>query len=667
MRMARSIILSNGELALALDEFARVRDIYYPHVGLEDHARGHYMHRIGVFADGRMSWLGEDTAWQITVGCADDALEGRVVAVHPGLKVELAFTDAVYNEQPIFLRRVTVTNKSDEARGIKLFFAHQFEIGKTHGGETAYFDPSQHAVIHYKGRRVFLMSGTFDNVPFEDYATGRYGFQGKEGTHRDAEDGVLSKNPIEHGQVDSVIGMGAGFAPGQSRTARYWMAAARTLSDAVAEHAYVTQSTHDHLVGSVRDYWRAWLSSYDWHFSGLSSEQIALFKRSLLYMRAHVDKEGGILASLDSDMLRYADDTYGYVWPRDAAFAALALDSAGDENAARRFFEFSRDVVGSGGYFLHKYLPDRSLGSSWHPWVKDGKPQLPIQEDETALVLYALCEHYRFSRDLEFIESVFEPLIERTADFLVSYRDETTKLPRASYDLWEERHGTFTFTAAVVCGALEGASELSGILGKRAHSERYGKAAAEVRDAILALLWDDTAGIFVKSLREDGSLDKTVDMSGVYGVWRFGVLPSNDARLPRAFESSVRALSQGVKTGGIARYEGDIYYRHEGEKDTTGERLAGNPWIITTLWYAEYLTAIARSEEDFARVRTILDWVVRHAEPSGVLPEQVDAETGAPLSATPLMWSHAAYVSAVIAYLNRLEQLGLCTDCNPIS
>jgi GH15 family glucan-1,4-alpha-glucosidase len=661
--MSRAIILSNGELALALDEFARVRDIYYPHVGLEDHARGHYMHRIGVFADGRMSWLGEDTAWQITVGCADDALESRIVAVHPDLKVELAFTDAVYNEQPIFLRRVTVINRSAEARGIKIFFAHQFEIGKTHGGETAYFDPSQHAIIHYKGRRVFLMSGTLDNVPFEDYATGRYGFQGKEGTHRDAEDGVLSKNPIEHGQVDSVIGMGAGFAPEQARVARYWMAAAQTLTDAVTEHAYVVEKTHDHLVGSVRDYWRAWLSSYDWHFSGLSNEQVALFKRSLLYMRAHVDKEGGILASLDSDMLRYADDTYGYVWPRDAAFAALSLDSAGDENAARRFFEFARDVVGSGGYFLHKYLPDRSLGSSWHPWVKDGKPQLPIQEDETALVLYALCEHYRFSRDLEFIESVFEPLIERTADFLVSYRDEATKLPRASYDLWEEQHGTFTFTAAAVHGALEGASELSGILGKRAHSERYGKAATEVRDAILARLWDDGAGIFVKSLREDGSLDKTVDMSGVYGVWRFGVLPANDARLARAFEGSVRALSRGVKTGGIARYEGDAYYRQEGEKDA---EVTGNPWIITTLWYAEYLTAIARTEEDFVRVRTVLDWVVRHAEPSGVLPEQVDAKTGAPLSATPLMWSHAAFVSAIVAYLNRLEQLGLCTDCNPV-
>lgn len=659
--MSRSIVLGNGSLVVALDDAGRVRDIYYPHVGLEDHARGHYMHRIGIWVDGRMSWLGEDPDWQITVGCADDALESHVIARNQVLKVELTFIDAVYNEQPIFLRRVSVTNQAEEARGIKLFFAHQFEIAKTHGGETAYFDPTQHAIIHYKGRRVFLIKGMLDNVPFDDYATGRQGFQGKEGTHRDADDGHLSQNPIEHGQVDSAIGLSAGYAPGQSRVAHYWIAAGQSLSDVATANAYVAAKTPEHLLGSVRDYWKAWLSSYEWHFEGLSDAHVLLFRRSLLYLRAHVDHEGGILASLDSDMLRYALDTYGYVWPRDAAFAALALDQAGDTNTAQRFFEFSRDVIASEGYFLHKYLPDRSLGSSWHPWIRDGKPQLPIQEDETALVLYSLCEHFRYSHDLEFVESVFDELVERTADFLVAYRDDATHLPRASYDLWEEKHGVTTFTAASVYGALVGAAELSDTLGKRAHSERYAAAAAEVREAILAHLWDDVTGTFVK-MRADGAegvIDHTIDISSVYGVWRFGVLPSGDPRLSRAFETSVRTLSRGIVTGGIARYEGDVYYREN-------QAVVGNPWIITTLWYAEYLIATARSENDFVRVRTIFDWVVRHALPSGVLPEQVDAENGAPLSATPLMWSHAGFVSAIIAYLDRLEQLGLCTDCDPV-
>ena len=67
--MARSIVLSNGELCIALDRFAEVRDVYFPHVGYEDHARGHYIHHIGVWVDGTISWFDEDPSWNIHIGC----------------------------------------------------------------------------------------------------------------------------------------------------------------------------------------------------------------------------------------------------------------------------------------------------------------------------------------------------------------------------------------------------------------------------------------------------------------------------------------------------------------------------------------------------------------------------------------------------------------------
>ena len=120
----------------------------------------------------------------------------------------------------------------------------------------------------------------------------------------------------------------------------------------------------------------------------------------------------------------------------------------------------------------------------------------------------------------------------------------------------------------------------------------------------------------------------------------------------RAFETTVRALSYGIQVGGIARYTHDDYFRTENVA-------VGNPWIMTTLWYAEFLIANARTEADFARVREIFNWVVRHAQPSGVLSEQLHPQTGEQLSATPLMWSHAGYVIAVIKYLNRVQELGI--------
>ncbi len=659
--MSRSIVLSNGELCVALDEHGLVRDLYYPHVGLEDHVRGHYIHRVGVWVDGQLSWLGQDREWDITVGCEEEALASNITARHPRLQVELTFTDIVYNEQPVFVRRVTIANMADRKREIKLYFGHQFEIYKSHGSDTAYFDPISHSIIHYKGHRVFLMSATIDNEPFQDYATGLANFQGHDGTHRDAEDGSLSKNPIEHGPADSVIGVYGSYAPQRTRICHYWIAAAQSITEVQELNKMVGKKTPEHLLRTASDYWKAWVNAYQWSFYGLAPEHVALFKRCLMYVRAHVDVEGGILASVDSDMLNYGLDTYSYVWPRDAAYAALALDAAGDTNVAKRFFEFCRDVISPEGYLMHKYLPDKSLGSSWHPWIKDGQFQLPIQEDETALVIIALREHYRRSRDLEFLEAMFNPLVEKAAEFMVSYRDPKTHLPQPSYDLWEEKRGVSTFSASAVYGALIAAADLAQILGKKDHDKRYRGAASEIASGILTHLWDEKRGVFHKLLNSVGSeiiYDSTIDMSSVYGVFAFGVLPADDARLARAFDTSVRVLSHGIPAGGIARYEGDNYHRVDAES-------AGNPWITTTLWYAEYLIAKAKTEKDFDGVREIFSWVVTHAAPSSVLSEQLDPRTGEEISASPLTWSHAGYILAIIKYLDRLEALGMCKACNP--
>ena len=55
--MSRSLVLGNGSLLVCYDEWAQVRDFYFPHVGLENHVGERLMHRIGVFVDGTMHWL----------------------------------------------------------------------------------------------------------------------------------------------------------------------------------------------------------------------------------------------------------------------------------------------------------------------------------------------------------------------------------------------------------------------------------------------------------------------------------------------------------------------------------------------------------------------------------------------------------------------------------
>ena len=110
---------------------------------------------------------------------------------------------------------------------VRLFFHHDFYISESEVGNTAYFDPDEKALIHYKGRRYFLIS-TDSPEGVETFATGRKAFHGQEGTWRDAEDGVLSDHAITEGSVDSTIGHTLRVEPMGTAEAFYWMAVGKT-------------------------------------------------------------------------------------------------------------------------------------------------------------------------------------------------------------------------------------------------------------------------------------------------------------------------------------------------------------------------------------------------------------------------------------------------------
>ena len=166
--MPKSLSLGNGNILVCTDKRAQVRDFYFPYVGLENHVGGHYTHRIGVWVDYQLNWF-DNPNWDIQIRSADQSLAGETTATNRTLGVTLNLTDTVYNEKNIFLREVKVTNDSDRKRSIKLFFGHEFEIYESHRGDTAYFDPINHVVIHYNGKRVFLINGLSEKGSFVYY------------------------------------------------------------------------------------------------------------------------------------------------------------------------------------------------------------------------------------------------------------------------------------------------------------------------------------------------------------------------------------------------------------------------------------------------------------------------------------------------------------------
>lgn len=641
-------------MLIGIDQHAQVADFYWEYVGLEDHLSGNAVNRVGVWAEGQFSWL-SDGDWNIAADYRHETLSGYTVAVNDKLGVELIFQDVVYNEKPIFMRQITVKNKLDRAREIKVFFGHQFRMYGEVKKDTVYYDPSERVIVHYKGRRVAVIGGSIEeNDSFNQYSVGLSEIEGKEGTWRDAEDGHLTSNSIEHGTVDSTIGFEKNVEANEEFSFYIWVCMGKTLEDAKSSHRYIIHSHPDHILKSTRDYWFAWVNKNTFSFHGLDNRASELFKKSLLIMRTHVDNTGAIIASGDSDMLWHGRDNYSYVWMRDAALTAISLDRAGYYEVVRNFYKFSRDVISEEGYFHHRYRCDKALGSSWHPWVQDGKPRVPIQEDETALVIYALWTHYEYTKDLEFIESMYNPVIKKASDFMVGYRT-SNKLPKSSYDLWEEKFGVHTFTAATVCAALDVSARFARILGKRMDEHMFSQASREIRHAMLEHLFNEENNYFYKSIKlEDGELlhDKTVDASTFYGLFKFGILDIDDERLTRAKHVLEQKLMTPGEFGNVVRYENDQYFTQH--PDTQG-----NPWIITTLWLAQYYIKKAKREEDLGIVKDYINWVVRCALPSGVLSEQIDPYSGRQLSAAPLTWSHAEYVTTIIEYLEKLEEMGI--------
>jgi GH15 family glucan-1,4-alpha-glucosidase len=648
--LPRDLPLGNGDFLVTFDARYQLRDIYYPHVGQENHTVGSPC-RFGVWVDGKFSWVGTDD-WECHIEYEHETLVGDTALHNATLGLRFRCRDAVDFDRNIYFKEVTVEDELGRERDIRVFQHFDAHLFGNEVGDSAFYDPRSQAIVHYKGRRAFLISGTAGGHSFglTSFAIGQKDAPGKEGTWRDAEDGALSRNPVAQGSIDSV-GMLAFRVPANgSSTVVFWIAAGQSYEDVRELDKLVRERTPASFLARTKDYWRLWANKDESIADHLPAEIARLYKRSTLIIRTQVDNRGAIIAGNDSDVLRFNRDTYSYLWPRDGALVADSLDLAGYGEVTRRFFFLCGDLMTREGYLLHKYNPDGSLGSSWHAWsTPEGRLELPIQEDETGLPIWALWQHYERDRDIEFIRPLYRKLVRTGADFMATFRENHTKLPAPSFDLWEERRGIHAFTTAAVWAGLTAGRNFAVAFGQHELAKRYAVAAQEIREAALTHLWDEDRGRFVRTVAvlPDGMIvkDATIDIS-LAGIFLFGMLPAADPRVVATMKAIEQRLTVRTPIGGIARYENDYYFQVS--QDVTN--VPGNPWFVSTLWLAEWYIATAATLDDLERPLALLRWCASKALPSGVLAEQVHPYTGEPLSVSPLTWSHAAFVSAVQHY-----------------
>ncbi len=646
----RDIPVGNGSLLVTFDEKYQIRDIYFPHVGQENHTEGFPFH-FGVWVDGDFTWISDDS-WKRKLKYLPETLVTDVNLVNDELGIEIVSNDTVLSHENVFLRKVIVKNLKESVRECRIFLHHDFRIYENKVGDTAFYDPESFALIHYKKHRYFLIN---TEPHFHSFSTGRKAFRDQEGTWRDAEDGELKGGAITEGSVDSTVQVNLPLNSKSEAEFFYWIAAGTSHEEVCSLNAHILEEKPQAYLNYTDNYWRVWVNKQGRDFKDLSPEVVDLYKRSLLVVRTQFDNGGAIIAANDSDVTERATDHYSYLWTRDGAFIANALDLAGYPHFTRIFFRLCAEIVHDDGYFLQKYNADGTVASGWHAaWdVLAKKKLVPIQEDETALVLWALWEHYDIYREVEFVRKLYRPLITKCGDFLLRFRDEKTGLPCSSWNLWEDRRGVHTFTCSSVIAGLRASANFAEMFGDKSRAEKYSAAALEMIDAMREHLYSEEKGRFLRALNSNDDMnfeaDETIDAS-LFGIFYFDIFGADDELVVNTMKAIEQNLWVSGEIGGIARFTDDGYMR-------VSDEYTGNAWFISTLWLADYRIAVAKTKDELNGAAELLEWTAKNALESGVLAEQLHPEDGSPVSVSPLTWSHSTFVATVENYLKRLAKI----------
>jgi GH15 family glucan-1,4-alpha-glucosidase len=465
---------------------------------------------------------------------------------------------------------------------------------------------------------------------------GLRGINGLQGTWKDAEDGSLQEKVIDQGAVDSTFSVLAACPPRGVARMTYRIDCVNKLPQ----------------FGSFEFPDPDPIREYNVDVSELPQAHQDLFDRSIRIMLTQRAATGAIVAANDSDIMKDNRCTYSYVWPRDGAMTATLLDRIGSADLVRPYHHFALGRLSEHfPFFLHKYNIDGTFGSTWHPWVYDGVPEIPMQEDETALELWSINHHCQTSGDYKWLEPDHAKIV-GMAKFLVDHVDETTGLPKPSYDLWEERRGVHTFTVATVVAGLEAAVTILAELHDEG-KELYATAAARTRSALLEHLVDPTAGCFLRGLKPTSSQTYEPDPlpdASLLMVGRYAGLRSDHPVVVATNARIEKELWVHSPIAGLCRYPTDYYAR-------VTDAYQGNPWIITTMWLAQEKIRAAKTKADLNEPLKLLNWVLDRAETTGVLGEQFHPDTGEVLTVSPLTWSHAEYIGTCLDWCEQYRNL----------
>lgn len=681
--MSTALVLGNGNLLVNINHNLNISDLYWPHVGQENHLAklpNQMFIKVGdQFSDFARS------EWNYQIGYQNNSLNANSKITSAKYALEMQIQDCVLPDTDIFFRIFKFTNLASYAQTINFYLKNNFYILEDDIGNTAQWYPKAQTICHYKKDRYIALGS---NSKIYQYTCAGPQDNNHQGAFPDQISGELKFNPVATGSAQSCISYKFELAAQSSVTVDSFILCASNFTQVKELAKFIHSQSLTELYAMSDRYWNNWLNSkideQMFHKSfnevghgHLGAQLLQLYNRSLLILRTQFDNDGAVIAANDTTFIKTGGkDAYCYFWPRDGAFSAIAMIESGHVDIVKKTFDFCKQALTSGGYLMHKYYPDikSGIGSSWHPWIDQaGNFQLPIQEDETALIIYSIGKFYEYTKDLDYIKTLWEQLIKPAADFLYDYRYgvksgkqyqvseleqkqnpidlhfQNSHLPMPSYDIWEHDRGVYTYTVATVYAGLTAAAAIAEVLGYKQFTKVYNLAAEEIKNDVLKFLVDEEKHIFITGIKcnaTESKCQKVIEAdSSLAAIWFTGMFAVDHPLVKNTMQHIEKTLWLKTSIGGIARKQNDKYL-------SVDDDLPGNPWFISTLWLAQYW--IKSGQIDLAS--KYLNWVIEHVDFTGLIAEQAHPYFGTGLSSKPLSWSHAELINTVNILNNYFKQ-----------
>ena len=600
--------MGNRSTLVTIGKNGELRHLFWPSHNYPQHIHGS-LPGILFKVDGKesFSWL-TDNPWIRKQRYLPDSTILETVFAHPQ-GVQVKATDFVLPDRDALARVFEVTNANAGSLDASLLYYNDFDIAETPVGDACYYDDKMDGIVSYKRNYWFV------------FGSDRHSSSHQCGVHDegsdafvDAKDGNLSGNALalHSGMkgVNSCLKWNLGnLLQGAKEQLTLLMCFANNRQNAFKIIETTRQDSLAEMVNNVNRYCQDWLRRS--RITGVPEQWNDLLRRSLLTIRTLVSQDvGGIIAAptLDPD--------YRYVWSRDGTYVAYALDRCGYAEDAEGFYRWCMEVQEPDGGWYQRYHIEKSPGPSWGE-----------QEDQCATILWGMGQHYQLTGDENFLTDIW-PTDKKGVDHLLRKRDQETGLIGPSIDLWEEKTALHTYTNAAGCAAIRESSKIASVLGYDALSVSWAEEAKALQNAVMARLWDEKKGRFLKSIKPN---DPSIDTALLGLTYPFSVLEADDPRVlstSRQIENAFRYASDG-----LGRYPEDVYQ-------------GGNPWFITTLWMALYQCRL----RNYDKARVLIDWCAKHVDELQLFAEQVNKDSGEPVSASPLAWSHAMFILSLLDY-----------------